>query len=144
MTTRAGSLIARFEDSQLEYEVIPNKDAIKLLKDTYLGGKNKDNPAARWVDTSRGDDFVRFMMPLDQIRNVDDPKNGIVDDTVNVDYAKTLIHRANDLPPLLLSRNVSVNDGGHRYYAFHHAKMKHVPVIMPKRFFDRAREKGLL
>tara|TARA_Y100001936_G_scaffold239876_1_gene273614 strand:- start:264 stop:491 length:228 start_codon:yes stop_codon:yes gene_type:complete len=43
---------------------ISNADGCQLLKCTYFGGKNKHNLHARWIDTSRGDDFLFFTLTM--------------------------------------------------------------------------------
>lgn len=113
MTGEAEVLIRQQDRFEPEIEIIPNQEAVRLLKEIYLSGKNRNNPHARCPDISRGKDYVRFRLPLNRINGVDQPKEGIIDHTVNVDYAKTLIGKT--LPPILIGRKLCVIDGGHRY-----------------------------
>ena len=112
-------------------EIVPNKQAKAMLKDIYMSGKNKGNKDAKWVDTTRGEDFIVKRLPLSDVK-MDDPSNGVVDSTVDLDYAKTLIADAASLPPVLIGKNMKVIDGGHRVYAMKQAGMADIPVIMSK------------
>ena len=112
-------------------EIVPNKQAKAMLKDIYMSGKNKGNKDAKWVDTTRGEDFIVKRLPLSDVK-MDDPSNGVVDSTVDLDYAKTLIADAASLPPVRIGKNMKVIDGGHRVYAMKQAGMTDIPVIMSK------------
>jgi len=122
------------EESVRTVKIIPFAEAVELLEKIYMGGKNKDLPFARYMPPRYEEDYVITRIPITDISKGETWKDGRYDLSVNVDYAKTLISKVADLPPLVVSCRrgfIWVQDGGHRYYAFYHAGVKDVPVIMP-------------
>jgi len=141
--TLARRLLSLFEAVH-SVEVIPNTYAVARLKSYYLSGKNKDNVHARFVDTSRGDDYVLLVLDFRTLERANQHSAGAIDRTVNIDYAKTLINSAAKLPPLLVNARLKVVDGGHRFYAMYHAGLNRIPVLMRQSDYEKAKSASLL
>ena len=126
----------------MEQRIIPNEEAVEILKNAYYSGKHRDNPHARFVDTSRGKDFVLIQVPMSQIP-MDEPEKGIVDATVNVKRAEQEMMNLNEFPPVLMNRNGAIIDGGHRVYVAHRKGLKSIPALVRIDFYKEGKSKGI-
>jgi len=123
-----------------EPKIIPNEQAVEILKTAYMSGKNRNNKHARFVDTSRGMDYVLVQQPLSKLL-VDKP--GIVDNTVNTKRAEEEMMDLQNLPPIKIGGNGYVLDGGHRVYIAFKKGLKSIPALVKLDDYKKGKEKGV-
>jgi hypothetical protein len=125
--------------------VMATAEANDILRDAWMGGKNRDNPYARWFPPGRdGDAWVLVDMPLNWIRpnEAGDRYDGTVNPERACAYAKA---PSIETPVYLLfgarlvrfgRTEAAVMDGGHRTSAARMRGDPSLPAIMRQQDFD--------